>query len=1054
MKKDLSYLLDSNERCKFIRKAASEGFVLLKNEDATLPVKDSDKIVFFGRTQIDTYKGGTGSANSSTKYSVNIIDGIKNSNINFDRELAEKYSDWSNNNPIPQYGAWGSGMHSNPEMVITSDDVKGAFDRGANKVVIVIGRSCGENEDIILTKGDFYLSDIEENIFKEVSKYFSDIIVILNTTGIIDLSFIDKYPVKSLLLANSPGMEAGNSIADVLSGAVTPSGKLTDTVAFDYSDYPSSKYFGQNNGGILQDYVEDIYVGYRYFESFEGMDKKVRFPFGFGLSYTEFKMSDFSFKENEQEIEISLKITNIGSQKGKEVAQLYFAPPQPNCEGVKLYKPFYNLCAFKKTSLLDAGESECTTLTVKKDDLTSFDDTGITGNKNCKVLEAGEYSFYLGNSITDAKANKVGSFSLDTLKVVEQCHAIETALSHRLIGDGSLEALDTIPIDVLEGIRIGLKPEKIDPTLFAKCDGDFTSLKKGNSLEYRLLLCASGGYKLTLNIGKKFSGINAVKAFSITVNDSKINLEDIKIASNGVAVIENLVFPIGKSKLEIEILADYVTINEIIFEKINHLGEIKEAGESIIEAENFFECAYLVGGASFIDTQGKMGGYLNNMRAPGRFVTYKLNTEVAGIYDLSFMYSNSGDPLSINQILAVFVSNVEQGVDNIIFENTCNKGEFNFKLSKSIQIALPHGESYLKIVTASSLFPDLDFIVFNKSEKQGIDTAGSSREVTTVSQDDFGPESTEIIVEPEFEEKGIQLYEVYDNPELMPDFLNQLSNKEVAFLTSGSPVNRTSTGTTGTTPAIYERSIVPVQTADGPLGLRLRATTLALPSGTVIACSWNPEIAYEMGAVLGYEAIDHDVDCVLGPGLNIHRDIRAGRNFEYYSEDPYIAGVFAAEAVKGIQSVGVLAMAKHYAANNCEHERLKSNSRVSARALREIYLKGFEIAVKTANPASIMTCYNHVNNKKACENYTLITEIPREEWGFEGIFATDWINDSDNLSEVKAGHTLKMSIGEPDSVFKALEDGTLSREFVLKNVEKLLNFIMKSRYFRKKFHKN
>ena len=1054
MRKDCSYLSNVNERTKLIRRAATEGFILLKNDNGVLPVKSDDKVAIFGRTQIDTYKGGTGSANASVIYSVNIIEGIKNSDINFDTELSQKYIDWTNANPIPQYGVWGSGMHSNPEMVITFDDVKATKERGANKAIIIIGRSCGENEDIILTKGDFYLSDIEEEIFTAVSEHFSDIVVILNTTGIIDMSFADKYPVKSILYVNTPGMEAGNSIADVLSGAVSPSGKLTDTVAFDYNDYPSSKYFGQNNGGILQDYVEDIYVGYRYFESFEGMDKKVRYPFGFGLSYTEFKMSDFSFKENEQDIEVSLKITNIGSFQGKEVAQLYFAPPQPDCEGVKLYKPFYNLCAFKKTKLLDSGESETLTLSVKKSDLASFDDTGITTHKDCKVLEKGEYGFYLGNSISDAKLNKVGSFKLDKLQVVEKCHHIETALSHRLIGDGSLEALETVPVDVLDGIRIGLKPENIDAALFAKCNGNIASLKKGNTLEYRMIFCSSGGYRLTLNIEKGFKDIDTVKLFSITANNYKIILDGIQVTANGEIIIENVVFPVGKSKLEIEVLADNLSLKELVFEKINHLGKISENGISKVEAENFFECAYLVCGNTFKDNKGKIGGYLSNMRTPGKFVTYKLEAEAAGIYDLSFMYSNSKADCSINAALAIYVSNVGQSVESIIFDKTCENGEFNFKLSVPVQIALPQGESYLKIVSAGSIMPDIDYLVLEKSEKQEAVTEGSSREVTKVSQDEFPDESTEVLVEPEYDEIGIQLYEVYDKPELMKDFLNQLTNKEIAHLAVGTPLNRAMYGTSGSSPYLYERSIVPVQTADGPLGLRLRTTTLGIPSGTVMASSWDTDLAYEMGVLLGYECLDNDVDCLLAPGLNIHRDIRCGRNFEYYSEDPVVAGSFAAAIVNGVQSLGVSAMPKHYAANSCEHERLKSNSRVSARALHEIYLKNFEITVKTAHPAAIMSSYNHINNKKVCENHTFITLIPRDEWGYEGIFVTDWLNDSNNLNEAKAGHTLKMSTGDPDSIFNALEDGSLSREFALKNVEKLMNFVMKSPHFRKKFHKN
>ena len=431
MKKDYSFFSEVTERRSLVRRVSEEGFVLLKNEGGVLPYSKNDKIAVFGRTQVDTIKSGTGSASITAEQSLTLITALEASDIKIHTPLAEKYKNWAGENPIPNYGVWGSGMHSTPEMPLDKSDIDSALKSGANKAIIVIGRSAGENEDTLLTKGDFYLSDEEEELFKAVTAAFSDVTVILNTTGIIDFSFIDRYNVKSVLYVNMLANSAIPAVADVLSGKVNPSGKLTSTVAFDYFDYPSSQYFGQNRGGTLQDYFEDVYVGYRYFETFEGADKKVRFPFGFGLSYTTFKFDDICFKDEGESLSVSLKVTNTGKVAGKETVQLYFKAPEV-CKGAKLYKPSMNLCAFKKTSLLAAGESETVCFTVLKDKLASFDDTGVTGHKDCWVLEAGEYALYAGNSVKDAGERCVGSFTLDALKVVEKCHNIPTALSKRL----------------------------------------------------------------------------------------------------------------------------------------------------------------------------------------------------------------------------------------------------------------------------------------------------------------------------------------------------------------------------------------------------------------------------------------------------------------------------------------------------------------------------------------------------------------------------------------------------------------------------------------------
>ncbi len=225
--------------------------------------------------------------------------------------------------------------------------------------------------------------------------------------------------------------------------------------------------------------------------------------------------------------------------------------------------------------------------------------------------------------------------------------------------------------------------------------------------------------------------------------------------------------------------------------------------------------------------------------------------------------------------------------------------------------------------------------------------------------------------------------------------------------------------------------ITPVPTADGPAGLRLDAhhgiPTTAFPCATLLACSWNEEIVQQIGAAGGAELKDNGLKVWLTPALNIHRTPLCGRNFEYFSEDPLIAGKMAAAKVRGIQSVGVACSIKHFAANNIELNRIKGDSILSERALREIYLRGFEICVKEADPWTVMTSYNLINGIHTSESYDLITGILRGEWGFGGMVTTDWGIKNNPVNEVKAGNDMKMHIGYPEELMAALKTGELTR---------------------------
>ncbi|MBO4571701.1 MAG: glycoside hydrolase family 3 C-terminal domain-containing protein [Bacteroidales bacterium] len=243
---------------------------------------------------------------------------------------------------------------------------------------------------------------------------------------------------------------------------------------------------------------------------------------------------------------------------------------------------------------------------------------------------------------------------------------------------------------------------------------------------------------------------------------------------------------------------------------------------------------------------------------------------------------------------------------------------------------------------------------------------------------------------------------------------------------------------------------------DGPQGVRIQPTRkgtdktfycTAFPIATMMAGTWNPDLVSEVGAAMGNETLEYGNDILLAPAMNIHRNPLCGRNFEYYSEDPFLAGKTAAAAIRGIQSQGVGTSLKHFAVNNQETFRLKNDARVSDRALREIYLKGFEIAVKEGKPWTIMSSYNTINGTTASENRALLTDVLRNEWGFEGFVMTDWTSYPRNTAaQIKAGNDqlmpgLKVQV---EQIEQAVAEGTLSMADVDLAVTRMLRVLVKS----------
>lgn len=410
---------------EFSRKVAAEGAVLLKNEAQVLPIQQSENVSVFGRTQVNYYRSGTGSGGSvNVVYTTNLLDGLRaKSQIKVNEELAATYEKWIEQNPFDNGGGgWAAEPWHQKEMPLTDELVSAARGNSA-KAIVVIGRTAGEDQDNANEQGSYQLTDDEKAMLTMVTKYFEQTVVVLNVSNIIDMSWLDDashvHPISAVIYSWQGGMEGGNAIADVLVGDVPPSGKLTDTIAYSIDDYPSTLNYGNEFKNL---YEEDIYVGYRYFETF--CPDKVQFAFGYGLSYTTFSIvqSEGATKGTEggaEFIELKVTVTNIGSTyAGKETVQVYYEAPQG-----KLGQPVRALAAFAKTKLLEPGESEELTLRLSVDSMASYDDSGITGYPSAYVLEEGLYRFYVGSSVKQLEAVTVDGedgYVIEELVVVEQ----------------------------------------------------------------------------------------------------------------------------------------------------------------------------------------------------------------------------------------------------------------------------------------------------------------------------------------------------------------------------------------------------------------------------------------------------------------------------------------------------------------------------------------------------------------------------------------------------------------------------------------------------------
>ena len=452
----------SEKHIQLSRTAATEGMVLLKNESNALPLKRGEKIALFGKATIEYIKGGGGSGDVHCPYIRNIYEGFKakekDGKVSIYMPLVDFYKDYVEAESVnvltqEQINArWDivnamefcterddmtydtfAAMHVKETSV--PEDLIESTSKNAETAIITLSRFSAEGVDRRPQGGDYYLSDIEKNLIDKATSLFKKVIIVINSGATIDCEyFAENDKIQAVLFGWQGGMEGGMAIADILCGDVNPSGKLTDTITKSYDYYPCKEEFWESFKFI--DYSDDIYVGYRYFETIPGAKNYVRYPFGFGLSYTTFEISGRVCCESEGKIVAVATVKNIGYVAGKEVLQLYYSAPQG-----KLGKPSRELAAFAKTKLLTPGESETVVLSFDVDSMASFDDLGKI-EKSAYVLEKGSYEFYLGTSVRNAE-KLAFEYTVNEDKITSKhknwCKPFK--LTKRMLADGTFEAL-------------------------------------------------------------------------------------------------------------------------------------------------------------------------------------------------------------------------------------------------------------------------------------------------------------------------------------------------------------------------------------------------------------------------------------------------------------------------------------------------------------------------------------------------------------------------------------------------------------------------------------
>ena len=439
-----NYKLDLDRYAVLAREAVAEGCVLLENEGQALPLRDGERVAVFGRMAFHYYKSGLGSGGLvNTRYVVGILDALKEcEGVHLDEKLMGIYEDWIMENPYDEGQGWGRVPWCQKEMDVTEEMLDCA--RRDDVSLVVIGRTAGEDQDNNAKAGSYCLTETEEDMIRRVCEVSKRTVVVLNVGNIIDMSWVEKYRPQAVLYVWQGGQEGGNGVADVLTGKVCACGKLTDTIAADIKDYPSTENFGDP---FKNYYKEDIYVGYRYFETFAR--DKVLYPFGYGLSYTTFEMKAEVLKNTGDEITVSAMVANTGELKGKEVVQVYVKVPQG-----KLGNPARKLIGFAKTKELEPGEQEEVCIVIPKYDMASYDDSGVTGHKSCYVLEEGTYEIFVGSDVRSAVSVGCYEEEFRVIEELEEAYAPVEKFQRMkavLLPDGTYQAVtEDVPVRTID----------------------------------------------------------------------------------------------------------------------------------------------------------------------------------------------------------------------------------------------------------------------------------------------------------------------------------------------------------------------------------------------------------------------------------------------------------------------------------------------------------------------------------------------------------------------------------------------------------------------------
>ena len=471
-----SYKLDLEKYAALARQAVAEGCVLLENEGQALPLRDGERVAVFGRMAFHYYKSGLGSGGLvNTRYVVGILDALKAcEGVHLDEKLMGIYEDWIMENPYDEGQGWGRVPWCQKEMGVTEEMLDCA--RRDDVSLVVIGRTAGEDQDNNAKAGSYCLTETEEDMIRRVCEVSERTVVVLNVGNIIDMSWVEKYRPQAVLYVWQGGQEGGNGVADVLTGKVCACGKLTDTIAADINDYPSTVNFGDP---LKNYYKEDIYVGYRYFETFA--KDKVLYPFGYGLSYTTFETRAEILKNTGDEITVSVTVSNTGEVRGKEVVQVYVKVPQG-----KLGNPARKLIGFAKTKELAPGEQEEICIVIQKYDMASYDDSGVTGHKSCYVLEEGCYEVFVGSDVRSAVSVGCYEEEFRVIEELEEAYAPVEKFQRMkavLLPDGTYQAVtEEVPVRTVD-------PQK----------------RRANEMSETLDYTGDKGYKLVDVLDKKVS---------------------------------------------------------------------------------------------------------------------------------------------------------------------------------------------------------------------------------------------------------------------------------------------------------------------------------------------------------------------------------------------------------------------------------------------------------------------------------------------------------------------------------------------------------------------